>query len=757
MEVEDFSGGVTDYYLNAPANKMRFCDNLLLVQYLGAAKPFTRPGSRLYSTDDPQIPAGAQRISTSFFHFGNFLVQSSKKLYWFDTSGPAWSTVSGPTGNDAFDGSDTTKIFTYSQWNYHVLIAHSGRNYPQKIIKNSSGAPEIMEAGLPKVDSSGITITPAAGANNWLYTFVYKQTYTTFDNITFTDRGTPSAIRSTTGATTVAITTIPVLSNGATGNFRTATIEVEIYRTINNGTTFYFVGSVTNGTTSFNDNVSDATLQGNALLYTTGGTVAADRPPKCKLVHVFGDIGYYANIQDVSGQALVYRLQQSTPGDIDSAPATFFVDVDDEIVGMSSTKSNLVLACRNSAYRVDGAFDAVGRGGMRTEKISDTASCVSAQSVVQTLDGVFWAGFDGIYYSDGFKVLKLNGDYDQTYKTFVYHATAATMQTKQDRIQGKYDKHKNRVWWTIQKTSNDDVDICYVLDLNYGIKPNACFYTCSGLDSFSPTAIEFDGTDLIRSDRRGFVFRHNSSYFSDPKIDLALSPEDWAFQTIFYTLESIQYPFGTASLRKYITAMTVTCLSTTNLSLQIVSNNDDDHSVANLKPIRNRSNVVWGDPDVYWGDPALEWNIAGLVNERRRMPAMNLRCNYKSLRFQNAYVVLFTSELLGTADIDATLKTVTLTNAAISWPTNAVDWYISFEADGYVREYLIISRTDTTLVYSDAGGISATAAGSKWTIRGYPKDEILNLISYSVPYNVFSPTQDVFNTSDSGEIGSGDS
>lgn len=752
LEVEDFSGGVTDYYLNAPLNKSKTCDNLVIIQYPGIGKPFTRPGCQLYSSAAPQIPAGAQRISTSFIYKQKLHVQSSKKLYYFNAG--AWTTVSGPTGNDAFDGASTSTYFTYSHWNYHTLLAHSGRSYPQKVVVNASNVPTIMEAGLPKLVSSGITITPAAGAKNWLYKFLYRSDYTAFGNVLFSDYGTPSDSKTAVGDTTVAITTLPVLANGATGNFLTATIVKEIYRTTDAGTVFYKVGEVANATTTFNDTVTDANLILNQLLYTEGGVLANDRPPKCKLVHVFGDVAYYANIEDSTGQILGFRVQQSVPGDIDSAPASLFLDLDDDIVAMSSTKSNLILFTSRYTYRVDGYYDELGRGIMTAERISDTAGCVSAQSPVQAMDGVFWFGLDAVYYTDGFKVIKLNGDYDKTHQTFTTNG-GLNDTTRQERIQGKYDTKKNRIWWSVQ-TGTTDVNMSYVLDLNWGVRENATFTTCSGLDSWSPTAFEFepDSGSLIRCDRRGYILKHSATDFADLKIDTGVAATSWVAQTIFYTLETVALNFGTSFLRKYVTGITVTCDSTTNLSLQIISNNDDGKHLGTLSPIRYRGNVTWGDPDVYWGDPGLVWDLQGLINEKRRMPAKSLRCSYKIIKLTNALVAIINSDLIGTATINSSLKTVTLTDiATYDWPTNSVDWYISFGGDNYTREYLITARTDDVLTYSD--GINASSSGvmQNWVIRGYPKNEVLNLINYSLAYEVFGRTQEVYNNSDSGEVG----
>lgn len=742
LEIEDFSGGVTDYYLNAPINKLRRCDNFTLVQYPGAGKPFTRPGSSLYAAS--QIPPGAQRISTCYLYRDIFFAQSANRLYYL--SGGAWQTLLGPTGNNSFLLATTASVFTYSHWNHHTLLANSALQRPQKVYLNASTVPVLVEAGLPKAAVPTVN-SSTAGGNNWLYKIVFKNTYVTKDSVTYIDYGTPSDSLLVKDVNAVNLG-FPAFSNGSMDNFPTATMQREIYRTTSNGTVFYKIATVSGSAAgSWNDIETDANIQLNELLYTEGGVAANDQPPKCKLVHIFYDTAYYANILN-----LPFRCQQSVPGDIDAAPASFFADADEEIVVLSSTKSNLIWVCKNSVYRVDGQYDELGRGGMFPEKISDTATCISAQSVVQAEGGLFWAGFEGIYFTDGYQVMKLNGDYDKTWKEFVTTAGVSDP-VKQVRIQGKFDKQKNRIFWTVQHTSVTDVDKCYVLDLNWGVRENATFYTWSGLDSFSPTAIEFDAGDLIRADRRGYVLKHLSTLYSDVKIDVAVSPASWVRQTIFYDLETAAFNFGTSFLRKYVTGINIVADSVTNLSLTITSNNDDDKNVAPLLPIRYRGNVVWGDPDVYWGDPSVTWNQDGLILEKRRMPARSLRCSYKSVRFTNAYVVMFTSDLLGTAAVDAALKTVTLTDTATyDWPDNAVDWFISFEQDDYTLEYLVTSRTADTLVYSDGGNTSGDAAASKWELRGYPKDEILNLLNFCLHYTVFGQTQDVFNSADAGGV-----
>lgn len=766
IEIADFSGGVTDYYLYAPPNKMRYCDNLLINQYPEQGKPVTRPGSELYSSTYPRVGTN-NRINTCFKYKGILFVQSGSSLFWFNTL-TGWTLVLGPTGNPAFISADFTTQFTYANWNYHSIITYdkqaavgASNNYPKKLIINSAGIPEIMEAGLPSISITGVTLTPSTPGTqkSYLYRIVYRQNYTVYGPIDFEDNGTPSLSKlvqmqdvfNGTATHQVTLSGLPSLSNGATSNFRTGAIYVDIYRTAESGTVFYYVGSALNGTATFVDQTTDAVLLTRKQLYTEGGVVENDRPPKCKVVHIKGDTAYYGNIETSTNERINYRVQQSVIGDIDSCPESFYADLDDEIISISSTKSNVIVLCKNSIYRVDGAYDDIGRGEMIAERISDTAGCVSAQSPVQAMDGVFWLGFDGAYFTDGFRVIKLNQDFDKTYKTYMTNG-GVTDEAKMAKIQGKYEKKRNRVWWAVQSDGATDVDRCYVLDLNWGVKENATFTTVSG-NSFAPSAIEFDNGNMIRCDKRGYVLIHRDNIYTDPVIDTLVSPANWNRETIIYNLESIAFDFGTSATRKFVIQANVTAESTTNLSLQIISNNDDNKKITNLLPIRYRGNIIWGEPDIYWGELGLTWNQQGLIHEKRLMPANNLRCNIKSLRFTNANVAIVNSDRIGTANIDQVAKTVTLTQAGTyDWPSNSVGYYIAFELDNFTEEFEIISRTNDVLTFSDILNHSRSNINQKWIIRGKPKGEVLNLINYSIIYEMSGPTLHPFRTAESGEI-----
>ena len=737
LNFEDFRGGFTDYYLDGPLEKCRRADNLLILKYGELGKLVTRPGSDFYDDANPQIPAGNQRIGTLKLFEDLLLVQSAREIY---RPAPAWTAVAGPTGNKLFPaGVTTSEVVSMATWNHHLFVASEAYTKPAKLFKDGSSVLQLRTAGMPALATSPTAVGAPPGARVHIYRFGYEYTYVV-GTVTFVDIGPLTEVRITNGNATNNIAAIPTLANGATDNYDMATVKVGIYRTTDGGSAFYKAGTVTNGTAVFVDTVTDAVLVTNEPLYTEGGVVDNDPPPLCRLVHVVENTGYYADIKDGT-EIRRNRLRQSIDGDIDSAPESFFVDVDEDIEGLSSANGTVVLLCSNSAYRVDGRFDELGRGGMVAQKISDTCTCVSPQSVVQTLDGVFWAGKDAFYFTDCFKVVKLSEDWDQTYATFVNNATA------KKRIDGKYDPRNRRIWWSVQEGS--DCDKSVVLDRNYGIRPRASFTTCSGGDNWAPTAMEFTEGNLIRADRRGYIFQHSGSVYTDPNIDTSVVTTDWYHVPVIYDYESCAFNFGSNELRKWVTWINVQAQNETNLSLQIYSINDDGKKIAALSPIRFRGDVVWGD-DILWGDPDIIWNFQGLIEEQRRFPAKGLRCSYKAIRMTNLYAFVVTSDQVGLVNVDATAKTATLVSGD-DWLSNLEGYYIAFEG-AFETEFKVLSAAADVLTFEDTGGDAVDLTGAKFVVKGFPKNEALRLISYTLYFAFLGQTQDKFQAGEAGGL-----
>lgn len=737
LEFIDFSGGQTDYYIDAPLNKFQEGDNFLIFKYGNFGRLFTRPGSLIWDEDNPQIPAGNQRVGTLKYFEDVLLVHSARKLYYVDGT---FQTLQGPSGNDLFPSTVTTANYTdMTELQKHVLITSDGFTKTQKVYRDGSNALQLRTAGLPAFASTPI-FSPTAGANNYIYRLHYKYTYMV-GTIEYVDLGPTVEVEvlnaDAPNTNQIAISAIAAIVNGTDHNYDTANIKIEIARTINNGQEFYYAGEITNGTTTFNDTMSDATLQNQEPIYTFDGSVEHEEPPLCKALHAVEDRCYFGHAK-VGTEVFKNRVYQSIPGTVDGVPGDFFTETLFDVVGISSHRGIPIVGCTRGVYRIEGQFDAAGNGGMVARPINDRASCVSPASMVQTPVGVFWAGYDGFYWSDGYQSFRVSEDWDTSYALITGPGS-----DKWGKIQGRYDRWKNRVYWCCGDSQDDaENNMLYILDLNF-VQPskNMPFTSWSG-NSFAPSAIEFIDKELIRGDKRGYLLIHRESIYEDPKIDTSLAVDDWTTEAIIYRYKGPATNFGSSFARKFVPWMSIVAQSDANLTLQIISNNDKDRVIGELKPIVARPNLVWGDRDIIWGDPRIVWGGTGLIQQKRRFPKGGFRCNYKQIELTNAFVEIYNSDGYGLGDIDSTLKTVTLSSDV--WPVNPIDYYIAFASDGFEREFLITNRTDTVLTYADPSNFSGDATDSEWVIRGYPRGEVLFLIGYVIHFASFSKSFEPF-------------
>lgn len=744
LEVADFSGGVTDNYLAGPMNCGQSFDNLLINNN---RKPFSRYGSDIRDETAYRVPSGAKRISFMWDYNGQTMEQSERNIYYMASS--TYNTLVGPSSNPAFSAGAESTHMSHAFWNNHSLLVGDNFCLPIKVYQDGSNVFQVRTAGMPTLANAPTVTAGGAGANSYIYAFLYYYTYSV-KGVTFEDFGPTTQVSLASAlapdSSSVSITNIPVISNSTTGNYDTSNIKVKIYRTQNNGTVFTYVGQVTNGTTTYTDSSSDSAIANTVQIYTTGEVVDNDPPPPAKFVHIANDIAMYAYVKEGSVE-VPFRVRQSIKGDIDSCPEDFFDDYPDTIMGISSIQSTFIVFCKNSTFRMEGFFDEQGNGGITHQRISDTVGCVSHDSIVQTDDGIFFAGQDGWYYTDGWKVLKVSRHLNSTYQTLV----ATTTQAR--NIWGAYDRINKRIWYACQyDTASLDNDICFILDLQWGIKEEMCFTTASNEDSWRPTCLLFRNDTMYRGDTRGYVFTHDSTHLTDAKVDTLTTPDEWNRKTIIYDYQSCAMNFGTSFVRKFVPKMLLTLANRTNIAVQINSINDDGGSTLPLKEIRYTANIIWGDEDITWGDPITIWDRLGLIQEKRWFPARSLRCNYKQIQITNAFTAVANSDLLGLATLDNVAKTVTLVNSSAAWTPYAVDYFIAFENDDYTEEFLITERTsDTVLVFSDTGNLAPNPGNYKWVIRGYKKAEAIEILSYVLQYKMLTDSQKPYRTADSGE------
>lgn len=588
---------------------------------------------------------------------------------------------------------------------------------------------------------------------DYLYALVWRYPYNV-GGIAFEDDSTPSEHMSLTAFQSITasassslalypytLSDLPVLTNGLGQNWDTANIFLDIYRTVGNGQSFFKVGTVTNGTTTFSDTTTDDTITAGAELYTNGGTLGNDLPPISKYITVLNAKAYYGYVTDVySGEVFPNRILESAADDPDSVPAANFDDLDDELTGLSSFRSYLIAFCRQSFYRVEGGFTETGDGALTHERISDAIGCVGHSSIVRTEIGIFFAGTNGIYWTDGYTFIRVTKELEKTYNKLI------STDLQKAKVKGTYDKLTRRVLFTFM-TSPDfsDCDLVWVLDLNWGVSETMSFTTWSGGENFQPSALVYYRGQIIRGDSRGYIFVHDIGLYSDPLVDTSVSPTDWIKTPILYDFESCATNYGTTAYKKWVTRILVQASNQSNLSLAIAVKNDASRGgYQDLTPIRARPNLTWGTPGILWDDTECLWTYGGTIDDFRRIPAGHLRCMWQQVKFTNAKVAIANSDTYGLANtgtVPATTGSATLTGL-YKWPLNSVTNYvIAFEknklgaVDGYVTEYPIVSRSNTVITFTDVAGTSPVSlTGAKWIIRGIPVNERFQLISYVMTF-----------------------
>ncbi len=554
----------------------------------------------------------------------------------------------------------------------------------------------------------------------------------------------------------IEITQIPRLQNAANTNYDTETVKVRVYRTTSGGTTYYQADELDNGTLAYSDTINDTESQGDKTalnlqspLYTTGGVVSYDQAPECACLHVIEEeaTSYYGDVTD-GIQRLKGRVIQSSPGVVDSGPATFFVDIADQIIRISSHLGVPVAFGRyNGIYRLENGFTETGAGALKAKRIS-RAALVSPAAVVETEVGLFYAALDGFYYTDGYQAIKVSIDLDKSYKQF----TRTEQQCS--RITGAYDPKRRIVFWAIQEpTLGQDVNKLYVLHLNYGIKPSGCFTTWSNGDNFRPSALTMFEGDLIRGDARGAVFRHTADSKTDPEVpsDVTTAAADW--ETVHIPYKYLSCHLAPGGLAKGQRAQKIHLVGENQGNALIRINAIKENNSYKKKPlaaIRYTPNPTWGQPNPVWADPSEDypWRYEGKLDVWRRFPSGAIRAQMRQIEIVPAYAGVYRSDDFPfgfVCDVSATQAVLITPDEyldapdfeVVNWPTDVVGMFIAFDIDDYQTEYEITDLSGAggaldVITFDNGGNAPATTSGAKWVIRGIMKEQRVEISSYVI-------------------------
>lgn len=754
LTIDDLSGGMTDNVKLSKVNQFEILNNIIVNTENGGTK---RWGSKIFSPTVYAVPSGTKTNYFSELMSTNF-VSTGRRLYQFNTT--AITELVGPTLNRAYSaGVATTSIYSSTTWRNQLIYTNDAYALPIKVYKDGAGTWQVRTAGLPALATTP-TAVGVAGANTYIYAFCYYYTYNV-GTTAHEDFGPVSYYQVATinapNVNPVNIAGIPTLANGVTGNYDELNIKVKIYRTLAGQQTFYYVDEVNNGTAIYTDNASDATIQTNNIrLYTNGGILDNDPPPPSKFVSVLNGIGYYGGVQE-NGVNKPYRLRLSKADDIDSCPVDFIVDFDGDITGQVPYREKMIVFIKNGplyqTYSVSGYYDAYGRGTPTKTLLHSSEGAVNHNGISIVGSGVVFAGSKGFGFTDGYQVINISDTLVNSYFDIV------SSDTRSAHIHATYDSKNKLVYFACQRLNTSvNNDACFILHEDKGIKPESCFTTMDNGTDFQPCAIYFNSSgQLIRGDSRGFIFVHEEGLLSDPKVSLVIpDPNNWTTTAIPFDITTSELLAGSSATVKYGSKVACRLKSSSNVSVQIFSANDGYKNWKELPEIRRRDNMTWSAPYHYWQGALPFWGYTKDINEIRWLPSQGtLRFYTKQLKLMPSFTVIERSDDRCTATVGPLVFPITVTlddPVTFDWAANCQDFYLFTELDDYKMGCPVILRANNDQIYiTDPHGVLTANTSFKWVLKGYPKDEHLDFVSFTLYYGDGSPALEPYLRTSSGE------
>lgn len=306
---------------------------------------------------------------------------------------------------------------------------------------------------------TGTTSSPGGmtGGSKYGYAFIY----------TWTDAkgqvhrsGVSEAVDVTLTSSNNSVTgTIPYIHlTNKTDADPNSTISVEVYRTVSNGSIYYFhyafANAISSSNITFTDVTDDASLTANATLYTTDGSVERDTPSSGEVACMFKNAPILARTDDDSiwiGPALVageapYFSESITIPPFDGGRVTAVCQLD----------TQLIIFKNDSIYYILGEPpNSAGNSTLSTpQRIQTDVGCTDPRSVVAMQDGLMFRSRGGLYIlTRALQVLAVGNKVEDLVLASNTDVRAATI-VPDDNI----------VRFVAYKTGNDD---SHVLDYDY--------------------------------------------------------------------------------------------------------------------------------------------------------------------------------------------------------------------------------------------------------------------------------------------------
>ncbi|WP_417353606.1 hypothetical protein [Flavobacterium alkalisoli] len=715
---DDFSGGIDENIFNNNKTTGEFFHN---VEITKDKKLKGVAGCDFLSSDYPSLGAIEKYISEVFF-FNDyvFVIAGDEMLYLSDTG---WQYVENEHGGVVLDGNNKDSIYTVEIYNSHAIVSSNVTN-AIKIVVKDDGTPYAMTAGLPTPTGEP---TYPAGNQNYLYYFVYKRSYKS-EGRNFIDVS-PFIELSATNCLlgSKLLENLPSINTDNSGAvdkaYDSASISMEIFRTVNNGTVPYYIGEVTNGATTFTDDVLDSDLALNKAFYYLDlkNSYQFEKPPVTGVCCQSQNCMWWLNDDKRS-------IRQSIVGDIDSMPSEFTHPFDEEINMIMGFQGFLIAFGLTKIYRVQGVIDSSGSGFISHEVISDGIGLYCSKSVVRTATKFYFGGQDGFYVSDGYKLEKIpqgNKTIKDAYEDFTNNAT------KRQHLRGAYNQKDNKVYWSVMQNSVND--LLYVYDENFDA------FTTIGYNNFGASCLHVLNNRLLRADHRGFVFIHDQEEIDVWNIDEQSNPSSWGKVPLIPHYRTSANFYDASDVNKWGTKVTVEAKQDTSIDMVITSIDDNDPKGKKLTPIVYTGKISWGE-NISWGEKSVHWNYSPKFIATRRFKSGGIRFKHKQLDFTLEPSFLYLSDptvadSLGSVFEVSGEKYVQIDG--VGYHPTTQDWltgYVEINEALYPIDRIVGEK----IYFIDSENAVQPVANVTFGIKGYPTNRKFNLSSYVVTYDLLN-------------------
>lgn len=520
-------------------------------------------------------------------------------------------------------------------------------------------------------------------------------------------------------------------------------LTICVYRTINAGEDFYKIAETKSDT--YIDQKTDADiLDLEPAPFSLTNASDFRIPPRARHVTVYNNVTIFGNYRDYeslsSGELTDYpnSARFSLPGHPDYSPATFRLDFPEEIRGQAafgrltslSFQGFAVFLCTNKVFLVDGIFTQDGRfPTMRA--VHQTAGCISANSIVQAEDAIYWLGNDGVYMIDSRgTVKKISKHINDYYLRCIQRTHPRVLQ----KTSGTYDREQRRIYWNLSE--NGLSDECLYVNLRTSTSEAGAFFQYTNVPSNQLMFWEH-GQSLLRfDDETGSVFRHFPNVLNDLIKDSTRSFGDWKRSIVPAKIKLPIIDFGASNQEKWVYYYTVEPINMGRAVMQPKIFKDGRPHSVDLTQIDSLSNWHWGDKNLIWGVSDFVFGQGGLKTFKRKTPSRYFRSFRTQFELEPARITLASSSIYGKAQVHSDLGFIQVRGYNFPLP---VETY-ALEIEQFENTLFRVLSVDGDKLYFDAADASVLSTlESSWKIVGFDINSVFSLSSIGMLYRLITP------------------